>query len=88
VSVHGLSLPNAISVPERAVAQGPAGTFVYVVDDTGVARVRKVSTGPTMNGRWVIYSGISAGDRVIVEGILKVRPDVPVKVSNPANSQS
>ena len=88
VQVKGLSLPNAMTLPERAVAQGPGGTFVYVVDEGGVARKRQVTTGHTAKGRWVIVSGISAGDRVIVEGLPKVRPDSPVKVVTPATSQS
>jgi len=88
VQVKGLSIPNAMTLPERAIAQGPGGTFVYVVDDGGVARMRQVTTGHTAKGRWVIVSGISAGDRVIVEGLPKVRPDSPVKVAAPAASQS
>ncbi len=88
VQVKGLSIPNAMTLPERAIAQGPGGTFVYVVDEGGVARMRQVTTGHTAKGRWVIVSGISAGDRVIVEGLPKVRPDTPVKVAVPAASQS
>lgn len=79
VQVKGLTRPNAITVPERAVAQGPRGTFVYVVDDQGIARMRQVGTGDTTGGRWLITSGVSAGDRVIVDGLPKVRPDSPVK---------
>ncbi|WXL26755.1 efflux RND transporter periplasmic adaptor subunit [Ectopseudomonas mendocina] len=88
VQVHGLTQPNAITVPEQAVSQGPAGTFVYVVDESNTARMRIVSTGPTVKGRWVILSGVAQGDRVIVEGVLKVRPDVPVKVVDTPARQS
>ncbi|KRW58484.1 efflux RND transporter periplasmic adaptor subunit [Pseudomonas sp. TTU2014-080ASC] len=87
IQVHGITQPDALSVPEQAVLQGPAGTFVYVVDEGNIARARIVSTGPTVNGRWVILSGIAPGDRVIIEGVLKVRPDVPVKpVDAPASN--
>ncbi|MGE8500182.1 MAG: efflux RND transporter periplasmic adaptor subunit [Pseudomonas sp.] len=82
VMVTGISVPRAITVPERAVAQGPRGTFVYVVDAEDKARMREVTTGRTSQGRWVIESGVSEGDRVIVEGLPKVRPDSPVKVSD------
>ncbi|MBS7664016.1 efflux RND transporter periplasmic adaptor subunit [Pseudomonas lalucatii] len=89
VLVKGISLPSAVTVPERAIAQGPRGTFVYVVDEQGIARTRQVSTGRTAAGRWVVESGIHEGDRVITEGLPKVRPDMPVKVAdaaaNPAN---
>ena len=81
VVLKGVSLPSAITVPERAVAQGPRGTFVYVVDAGGIARMREVSTGRTAAGRWVVESGIGEGDRVIIEGLPKVRPDAPVKVA-------
>ncbi|WP_137820362.1 efflux RND transporter periplasmic adaptor subunit [Pseudomonas sp. 2FG] len=79
VLIKGISRPNAVTVPERALAQGPRGTFVYVVDEQGLARIRQVATGQTSGGRWVIESGVAAGDRVIVEGLPKVRPDQPVK---------
>jgi membrane fusion protein (multidrug efflux system) len=88
VQIKGLSLPNAMTLPERAIAQGPAGTFVYVVDAGGIARMRQVTTGRTANGRWVIVSGVSVGERVIVEGLPKIRPDTPVKVVAPAASPS
>ncbi|MFI8607246.1 efflux RND transporter periplasmic adaptor subunit [Pseudomonas sp. NPDC077649] len=80
VLVKGLTRPDAITVPERAVAQGPRGTFVYVVDEQGIARMRQVGTGDTADGRWLITSGVSEGDRVVVDGLAKVRPDSPVQV--------
>ncbi|MFI8744995.1 efflux RND transporter periplasmic adaptor subunit [Pseudomonas sp. NPDC077186] len=80
VLVKGLTRPDAITVPERAVAQGPRGTFVYVVDEQGIARMRQVGTGDTAGGRWLISSGVSEGDRVVVDGLAKVRPDSPVQV--------
>jgi membrane fusion protein (multidrug efflux system) len=81
VVIKGLTRPNAVTVPERALLQGPKGTFVYVVDAQGTAHVRQVATGPTSEGRWVIESGVIVGDKVIVEGVLKVRPESPVKAS-------
>lgn len=80
VQVKGISKPNAVTVPERAISQGANGTFVYVVDEQGMARVRPVTTAHTAAGRWVVESGIAAGDKVIVEGLPKVRPNTPVKV--------
>jgi len=79
VLVKGITRKNAVTLPERALAQGPRGTFVYVVDKDGFARVRQVTTSQTVNGRWVIEAGVDAGDRVIVDGLIKVRPDQPVK---------
>ena len=59
--------------------QGPNGTFVYVLDDKDVAQVRPVVTAHTSGGRWIIDSGLQAGEQVVVEGVLKVRPNAPVK---------
>ncbi|WP_152220357.1 efflux RND transporter periplasmic adaptor subunit [Pseudomonas sp. SCB32] len=97
VLVKGITRKNAVTLPERALAQGPRGTFVYVVDKDGLARVRQVTTSQTVNGRWIIEAGVDAGDKVIVDGLIKVRPDQPVKpveggaqqpASNTAQSQS
>jgi membrane fusion protein, multidrug efflux system len=87
VRVLGLQVPNAISLPERAIAQGPNGTYVYVVDAEGVARMREVVTGHTAKGRWVIESGLAEGDQVVVEGLAKVRPDSPVRIAAPSTTQ-
>lgn len=84
VLLKGITQPNAITVPERAIAQGPNGTYVYVVDEQGVARARPVTTAHTAEGRWAVESGIAAGDKVIVEGLPKVKPNTPVKVVDAA----
>ena len=84
VLLKGISKPNAITVPERAIGQGPNGTYVYVVDEQGMARVRPVTTAHTADGRWAVDSGIAAGERIIVEGLPKVRPNTPVKVVDAA----
>lgn len=83
IRISGMVRPNSITVPEKALAQGPAGNFVYVVDEQGVARARPVDTDYTLNGRWIIRSGLSSGERVIVDGLIRVRPDQPVKVVEP-----
>ncbi|MCP1624762.1 efflux RND transporter periplasmic adaptor subunit [Pseudomonas nitroreducens] len=79
ILITGITQSKAVTLPERALAQGPRGTFVYVVDKDSYARVRQVTTSKTVDGRWIIDAGVDDGDRVIVDGILKVRPDQPVK---------
>ena len=79
VVVTGIVRKDVVTVPERALAQGPRGTFVYVVDKDGFARVRQVTTSQVVNQRWIVDSGVDDGDRVIVDGLPKVRPDQPVK---------
>ncbi len=83
VRVSGMTRPDSMTIPERALAQGPKGNMVFVVDEAGIARARPVDTEFTVNGRWVIRTGIKVGDRVIVDGLIRVRPDQPVKVVEP-----
>ena len=78
--------PGGVVLLEQQIT-GPNGTYVYVVDEQGVARMRPVTTAHTAAGRWVVDSGIAAGDRVIVEGLPKVRPNTPVKVVAAAQPQ-
>ncbi len=81
VQIAGLTIPNAISVPQRAISQTPAGTVVFVVDKDNIAHVRPVVLGSTIGARWIVNSGLKAGEQVIVEGLPKVRPDMPVTIS-------
>jgi membrane fusion protein (multidrug efflux system) len=80
VQIEGLSIPNAISVPQRAISQMPGGAAVFVVDAQGIAHVRPVTLGSTVADRWIVKSGLQAGEKVIVEGLPKVRPDMPVSI--------
>lgn len=78
VSVSGISRPNAFTVPQKAVQQGPRGTFVWLIKD-GKAMQRPVQTGEWSGDNWVIRQGLESGDQVIVDGFLKLAPDAPVK---------
>lgn len=74
----GWERPDALSVPKRAVTQSPQGPFVYVVDANNVAQMRPIQPGPWSGDAWLIEAGVSPGDRVVVEGLMKVRPGAPV----------
>ncbi|MWV15655.1 efflux RND transporter periplasmic adaptor subunit [Pseudomonas sp. L-22-4S-12] len=80
IRISGMIRPNSITVPEKALAQSPAGNFVYVVDEQGLAQLRPVDTEMINQGRWVIRSGLKEGERVIVDGLIRVRPKQPVQV--------
>ena len=80
VLVKGLTRLNTITVPERAIAQSNQGTFVYLVDADGIAKVQPVVTGDTIGDRWIITSGLKAGDQVVVEGLSKLAPNTPVRI--------
>jgi len=87
VSLEGAVRNNALAVPQVAVLDGPQGKFVYVADKDkdgkDIASTRPVVVGPwvVQDGvnLWVIDSGIKAGDRVITDGVSKLRPGAPIK---------
>jgi membrane fusion protein (multidrug efflux system) len=81
VVVKGASIPNAVTVPQRSVLEGPQGKFVYVVDEKSTAQARPVEAGQWAGDRWVITSGLKGGERVIVDGVMKIGPGAPVKVA-------
>jgi membrane fusion protein (multidrug efflux system) len=85
--VRGAVRPNAIVVPQLAVQQGANGHAVYVINAEGNAELRPVIVGDYIGEKdIVIASGLHGGDRVVVEGMLKVVPGQPVQVIPPAAS--
>ena len=82
-------MPDALTVPQAAVQEGPTGKFVYVVgqgpDKQQIALPRPVEVGPWITdpqaggNRWVIKRGLRAGDNVVVEGMARIFfPGMPV----------
>jgi len=84
VRIQGASRPDAIMVPQRAVMQGPQGKFVYVVDADNKAEVKPIQVGDFYGEQWIVTSGLSGSEQVIVDGAIKVRPGAPVKIAPPA----
>jgi membrane fusion protein (multidrug efflux system) len=83
VLMGGPSWANAIQVPQRAVMQGPQGNFVWVVDAESKAQFRPVTVGPLTGDLWLIADGLKDGERIVVDGGLKLAPGVPVKALSP-----
>jgi membrane fusion protein (multidrug efflux system) len=84
VVLRGATYPNAVTVPQRAVLEGPQGKFVYVVGEKGVAEARPVQAGEWSGGSdWIIIDGLKEGERVIVDGVMKLGPGAPVRVADP-----
>lgn len=84
VHLSGATRLGAFRVPQRAVLEGPQGKFVYVVDKDSKATVRPVEAGEWRGNEVVINKGLSAGDQVIVDGVLKLGPGAPVQASAPS----
>jgi membrane fusion protein (multidrug efflux system) len=71
--------PNAVLVPQRAVARDQNGrpTALVVLADNKVER-RTLETDRVIGDSWLVTKGVGPGDRVIVEGLQKVRPGATV----------
>jgi membrane fusion protein (multidrug efflux system) len=82
VTLSGAARPEAVLVPQRAVLEGPQGKFVYVVDEMSSAQSRPVQLGGWAGSDWIISGGLSAGDRVIIVGVVRFGPGAPVQASN------
>ena len=83
VLMGGPSWIDAIQVPQRAVMQGPQGNFVWVVDAESKAQFRPVTVGPLTGDLWLIAEGLQDGERIVVDGGLKLAPGVPVQPVEP-----
>lgn len=82
VFVNGITRPDAILVPQRAVMDGPQGKFVYVAgkspEGKDIALPRPVTVGDWVEiegaNQWIVESGLKPGDQVVVEGMAKIFP--------------
>ncbi len=74
------TVEQAILVPQQGVSRTPRGEpFALVVDEPGTVRQAMLSLDRAIGDQWLVASGLSAGDRLIVEGMLNVRPGGVVK---------
>ena len=70
--------PNALLVPQRAVTELQGGYQVATVDDQNKVNILTVEVGDRVGSDWVIDDGLKPGDRVVAEGVQKVRPGMHV----------
>jgi len=70
---------RAVVVPASAVASGQQGDYAYVVVD-GKAQLRPLVVAEAREREVVVAKGIAAGETVVTEGLLKLRPDAPVEI--------
>jgi len=85
VLLKGAKRVNAMTVPQRAVQEGPQGKVVYVIGKEGKAEPRPVTLGDWTGKEWVVLGGLAPGDKVITDGLMKVMmmPGAPVQVGDP-----
>jgi membrane fusion protein (multidrug efflux system) len=72
---------DGLLVPQRAVTVTPQGATVLVVGAKDIVEVRQVKAGALRGGSWVIQSGLTPGERVVVDGLQKAVPGQPVRIA-------
>ena len=81
------TLPNAIVAPQGAVQNGQQGTYAYIVKPDNTVEARTVSVGRTLSDGSVIDKGLAAGDRVVTDGHLRLRPGSKVEILDAAEAK-
>jgi membrane fusion protein, multidrug efflux system len=65
-------------LPQRAVMTSDLGRYVYVIDERNTISVRPVTVGEWVGKDWVILDGLQAGDRVAVDNLIRLSPEMSV----------
>lgn len=78
IRLKGYIRTGAILIPQRAVQQGPKGSFVYVIDKEDKAELRLIRASTWHEKEWLIEDGLHPGERVVVEGFHRIQPGVQV----------
>lgn len=86
VSLEAVEPTKVLAIPRAAVLSDQQGSYVYVVNDQDVAEQRRVTLGQSTPATAAIAAGLKEGDRVIVEGIQRARPNLRVAPA-PASPQ-
>jgi membrane fusion protein, multidrug efflux system len=74
----GVSVASSLVIPKRALMHGAQGAFVWAIGGGEKVEPRPVGLGASAGNDVVVASGLAAGDRVVVDGILKVQPGAVV----------
>ena len=74
---------QAITIPQKAVVERGQLTSVYVVDQSGIARMRLVKTGKTYSDRIEVLAGVKEGEQIVVDGVAAVKDGSRVREAAP-----
>jgi membrane fusion protein (multidrug efflux system) len=78
---------EAVTIPRAAVLTDQQGDFIYVVDGENKAQQRRIKLGPDTPGTAAVMSGLSEGERVVVEGLQRIRPGLLVSPTSTGSAE-
>jgi membrane fusion protein (multidrug efflux system) len=71
---------QAILIPQQVVSRDPKGNpIALIVDGEGKIQQRMLTLDRAVGNKWLVSTGLASGDRVVVEGLQKIRPGAVVK---------
>jgi len=89
VRLEGAVIQNALVVPQVAVSRDVKGNaLVYVINESNTIEERKLTTGQTLGDQWIVESGLQSGERIVVEGLQKIRVGSVVTIAAGAEGTS
>lgn len=84
VRLEGARYKDVLAVPQGAVLNTQQGAMVWVLDAENKVAPRPVVLGETVGNDYLVEQGLSDGDRIVAEGVIKVRPGMVVRVRSDA----
>jgi multidrug efflux pump subunit AcrA (membrane-fusion protein) len=78
IRVPGSEKHSALFVEERSIGTDQAQKFVLTLTRTNTVAYRPVQLGPTIQGKRIVRTGLAAGEQIVVNGLQRVRPGMPV----------
>lgn len=88
IRLSAKTLEGALLVPQKAVIELQGSYQVAVVGSDNKVSIRPVTVGERVGRLWIVTEGVKAGERVVVEGLMKVRDGAPVKVVSADSAKS
>ena len=86
ISMNLRNIEGAILMPAEALQAGPNGNFVYVAKPDQTVEIRRVKTLPATKDKLIVESGLAAGDKVVVDGQLRLTPGAKYEAREPRGS--
>jgi multidrug efflux system membrane fusion protein len=80
------TVPNAVVVPTQAIQTGQQGPYVFVVQADHTVQSRPVVPGWALDNETIVERGVAAGDRVVIEGKIRLVPGARVDIKSSAPS--
>lgn len=86
LTVAGVTLKDALLIPQTAMVQTQQGAIVMALDDKGLPQTRSVKLGQGIGNNFVVLDGLKPDERIISDGVNKIRPGQPIRIDEGAAS--